>query len=164
MTKKLSITTAEASFVDDIVNGFDLLEAYRRNYTNGYNDAKARHAAKQILKREKIQDRMQQMILDRQDGLSLDEAFVIDNLKRIVKDKPGSTQAVRALELLGKKMGMWIDKQVIEEVSSHRDIATQMIERVQARERGEEVVPLEVIEEETTAEIIEFEIRDGTDG
>lgn len=164
MARKVNITAAEASFVDDIMSGFELLEAYRRNYTNNYNDAKARHAANQILKRDKIQELMQQIVLDRADGLALDEAFVIDNLKRVVKDKPGTAQAVRALELLGKKLDMWVDHKVVEEVSTHRDIADRVWEIQQAIERGEDVEPIKDDVVETTAEILEFNIGDGTDG
>jgi hypothetical protein len=106
---------------------------------------------------------MQNVVLERQGGINLDEAYVIDNLKKVIRDKPGSSQAVKALELLGKYQGMWIDKQVIEESSSHADVAREMFERGRAIERGEEVAPLED-KEEQTAEILEFEIQDDKNG
>jgi hypothetical protein len=74
---------------------------------------------------------------------------------------------VRALELLGKKLDMWVDHKVVEEVSTHRDIADKVWEIQQAIDRGEDVEPIKDSDvEEKTAEIIEFEIKDGdgTDG
>jgi len=163
MSKKVRINEREDTFVNLILSGMELLEAYREVYHNGYNDSKARHAAKAILKKEHVAEYMQSLILDRSEGLKIDEAFVIDNLKKVVMERAGTTQAVQALKLLGQYMAMWVDKQVIEDNSSHADIAREMFERRQAIERGEEVKPFEEIEEHG-AEIIEFELHDDKNG
>jgi len=163
MAKKYSLSDREATFAEDIVNGYWLLDAYRRGWTNSYNDTKAMFMARKLLKKESISKRIQQLILERQGNVNVDEAFVLEHLKKIVLERSGTNQAVRALELLGKYMAMWVDKQVIDDTRGQREIAEQMWERRQAMERGEEVKPLEEVKE-SSVELLDFEIKDGTDG
>lgn len=162
-TKKVKINEREEQFMEYILEGMDSLEAYRKCWANGYSDTKARSMVKSILNKEHIQQYMQAQILDRHENIMLDEAFVISNLKKIVFNNPNSGSAVKALELMGKKLGMWIDKQVVETNGSQSDTAEKMFERRMAIEAGEEVKPLEE-ETEREAEILEFELYDAKDG
>ena len=161
--KTVKISEAEENFMNYILEGMESLEAYRKCWANGYSDTKARSIVKSILAKDHIQQYMQMQILDRHDSIMLDEAFVISNLKKIVFNNPNSGTAVKALELMGKKLGMWIDKQVVETGTSQSDIAEKMFERQMAIDAGEEVEPLED-ETAKTTEILEFELYDAKDG
>jgi phage terminase small subunit len=165
MAKKkiVKISDKEEMFIEYILEGMGSLDAYRKCFANGYSDTKARSIVKGILNKEHIQQYMQMQILDRQGSIALDEAYIISNLKKIVVNNPNSNNAVRALELMGKKLGMWIDKQVVETTGSQSETAEQMFERRMAIEAGEEVEELSEISEKT-AEILEFELYDDKNG
>lgn len=162
--KKITLTSREEQFVQDIVDGFTTLEAYRRNWENSYNDSKARSMAKGTLNKEHVQEYLNQLLLDRQDSVKVDEEFVIEQLKRVVRERPGTTQAVQALKQLGQYLGMFVERQVVESNVTQREISEDIWERRQAIERGEDVKPFVEKEDKHEAEIIEFEIKDGTDG
>lgn len=163
-TKKVKISEKEATFVNLILNGAELLDAYREVWHNGYSDSKARHTANEVMKRPHVAEYMQNQILERNDSMMLDEAYVIDGLKQVVRERPGTTQAVAALKLLGQYLAMFVDRQVVETTGSQGDLAQEMFERRQAIERGEEVAPLSDDTESKEAELIEFELYNGTDG
>ena len=142
------LSEREEGFLQDVVAGLDTIIAYRKWWKNGYSDAKCRYEGKSILEREHVQKRLQELILERQLDVLLDEKFVIDLLKRTAIEQFGKNVGVKALELLGKKLAMWTDKQIIDETKDYREQAERIWnEHLRKKEANE----------------IEFPEKDGTD-
>jgi hypothetical protein len=161
--KKITLTRKQVAFCLDIVDGYSEFEAYKRNYTNNkLTDIQVRFYAKELMEKEAIQAYIGQLVVDRKNNPKVDEQFVIENLKKIVIDKQGTTTAVRALELLGKYLAMFVDRQTVDVNSSQRETAEMLFERRMAMARGEDVPELEDVN--NSDKIIKFEIKDGTDG
>jgi DNA-binding ferritin-like protein (Dps family) len=152
--KKLKeLTEREENFIQDILSGLDIVDAYKRGWENTYKDSKCRYEAKKILEKELVQARMQALILERQTDVLLDERFVIDMLKKTAIEKFGTAAGVRALELLGKKLAMFTDKQIIDDTKSYREQADAAWEDHLKRQAAKE-----------GADIVEFKEKDGTNG
>lgn len=158
--KQVVLSEREENFVQMLLDGADILEAYRANWKNGYTDIKARHEAKKILDRNHVQARMQNLVVERQADVTLDEKFVIDILKKTALQCFGTTAGTRAAELLGKYLAMWTDRQVIDDKSSHAKQADDSWDRYMRHKNGEVI---EDEKEEEVENVYEFSIKDGTD-
>jgi len=160
----LKLTEAQEAFVQDILNGMDEVEAFRNNYsTTGLDDRKTRYRAKQLLQNDKVQKRLQALILDRDMEAIVDKKFVIDLLKKTSLEKYGTQIGIKATELLGKHLGLFADKHIIQN-EEHIKAAEEVWQNIQREKAGEEVLPLsdKAGGDKDTFEIIEFEPRDGT--
>lgn len=110
------ITDKQQAFIDAIVDGNNISDAYRLAYDASNMSAASIHVeACRLAKNPKITLRLDQYYADREfsnrlQRLSRSER-VISKLEEIAlhSHEHDGTQ-VRALELLGKSMGMWIDK------------------------------------------------------
>lgn len=176
--KDIRITEKEEALINEVLDGSDLLAAFKKvyGYSDKHKDGFLRYEAKKILSKDRVQKAMEYIMLERMSSIKVDEAFIIEQLKKIVLNKAGTNQAVRALELLGKYKGMWIDKQVVEDNTSQRDVAELVWKKRVAKNTGDDI---EAIEEQlkqmsekrnednvkADVKIIEFEsgVDDGTE-
>lgn len=170
-SKKRSLRTVEISeqeenFIQAVLAGDEVLSAYRKFWENTYTDAKARYIANQILKKERIVQRIEYLILNRKADVPVDEKFVIDILKDIAVKQKGThpSSSLSAAIALGKTLGMFIEKVNTNDFESHRKVSSEIWERRQAKIRGEVVKPLKEVEwEEVKQDEIEFELKDKID-
>jgi len=157
------LSIKQDNFCNNIAKGLSLEEAYA-DVTNADADPnEIRRRAKKMYGKPEVQARIKQLILERSDSISVDEAFVIEHLKKIVAESPTSNVGVRALELLGKHLAMFVDRKIVDTNESQRDLAQKMFERRAALSRGEEVPSLET-EKKQDPKLIKFKIKDGTNG
>lgn len=114
--KVLKISKRVANFIDMIVvKGISQVEAYRENYaTTNWTDADVRYEVKKLLKKPEIAEYMQNVLMTRKNMKNIDETFVIDMLKATAIAKKDTQIGVRALELLGKSLGMFKEVSVTE--------------------------------------------------
>lgn len=162
-SKEVQISEKEMRFVEEILDGESPLGAYKKVYQNLYTDTKAKYQANQILKREHVIAYTQQLLIDRETKVSVDEPFILEQLRYIAMKfrdtKP--TVAVNALKLLGQNKAMFADKQIIDTTIGHREAAGRIYAYKDALERGEIPEPLEDIVEDQ--KLIKFVIKNGTD-
>lgn len=126
-----SLTDMQKEFVIEYIKDFNLTEAYIRA---GYNRFNAKSHAQRLLKNERIQEAVEEAKKERLERLKISNDYVLRNLQEIVErsmqkaqvlDKKGqplkdenganvwkfdAANASRALELLGKHLGMFTDK------------------------------------------------------
>jgi len=159
---RMVLTQSQDDFCEYVAEGLSLPEAYRKAYPRFNGEVKElNRRAKTVYQMVEVQARLSQLIMERKNSINIDEKFVIEHLKKTVEENPNTNVSVRALELLGKYLAMFADRKIVEDGTGQRDLAQQMFERRQRMLRGEEVTPLK---EDTGENVIEFEIKDGTDG
>ena len=57
-----------------------------------------------------VKKRIDELLKERDRQFLVDKKFVIDRLKKIAEDEKGTALEVKALELLGKSMGLWSER------------------------------------------------------
>jgi len=110
------LTEKQEAFVQAIVQGNGFATAYRMAYnTEGMADGTIHSEASKLGSNPKITQRLNQIRLQKEAerrarALSRDE-YVLNNLKRIIDDEAQPTSArVRSLELMGKTIGLFVDR------------------------------------------------------
>lgn len=120
---KVKLTEKEEKFVQNYLDGMDLVEAYTNAYDvdSKQHPAKLRYAAKLILDRPHVRSRFEMLIMERNTEFKVDQKFVIDILKRTAIERFGTSQGVRAAELLGKTLNMFVETHVVEDSNKFGD-------------------------------------------
>jgi len=127
--KRRQLSEREVRFCDYILtDGLSEEEAYAKIWSipPSHNPSRVRSDARKVARRPVVRDYMEAMILDRQESKNLDEKFVTDMLKDIAVSKKGSSTSVRALELLGKHMGMFKDRIQVDDPGGRRATADRL--------------------------------------
>lgn len=139
--RSLKLSEKEESFCVAIVeDGKTPVEAFTENWSIAGKDAtRIRYEAKQVQKRENVARYLEQMLFDRQNRQVMDEAFVVDMLKDAALKNKGTTVGIRALELLGKSMGIFKDRQIIDDPTGHRNSANNLFNLARRQQQGEDI-------------------------
>ena len=162
----LSITKNETGFCHDLIElGMSVEEAYSNNWSvKGKKPSNIRYMAKKMMKKDTVQKYMDNLMFERKQVSHMDEKFVTDHLKEAALRNKGTTVGVRALELLGKSLGMFKERQIIEDSTGHRASANKLFELADKMAKGEdvsdEINKLEGNEEQET-EVYEFQVSEG---
>lgn len=127
------LTEKQEAFVQAIVAGNSFATAYREAYnTDGMADGTIHSEASKLGSNPKITARLNQIRAQKEQerravALSRDE-YVLNKLKRIIDNEDEPTAArVRSLELMGKTIGLFVDRVETE------DKTDQSIEDIEAR-------------------------------
>ena len=127
------LTEKQETFVQAIVQGNGFATAYRMAYdTEGMADGTIHSEASKLGSNPKITARLNQIRLQKEAerraiALSRDE-YVLNELKQIIDNKQEPTAArVRSLELMGKTIGLFVDRVETE------DVTDQSADEIEAR-------------------------------
>jgi hypothetical protein len=127
------LTEKQEAFVQAIVAGNSFATAYREAYnTDGMADGTIHSEASKLGANPKVTARLNQIRAQKEQerravALSRDE-YVLNKLKRIIDNEDEPTAArVRSLELMGKTIGLFVDRVETE------DKTDQSIEDIEAR-------------------------------
>jgi hypothetical protein len=168
-TKKYVLSEQQEAFVLGVVeDGLDPVAAFKKAYDCGSrSEARIKSDAKQMLKKPAVSARIEQYVFERKNEKFLDERWVVDMLKRTAIDKEGTTVGLKALELLGKHMAMFVDRQTIEDPNNVRATTDALFDLANRMENGEdvqsEVDKLAESEKGVGDNLYEFEVKTGTD-
>ena len=139
------LSTMQEKFCLEYTATGDVLAAYRSaGYKDLHNDAKTRAEAKRLLKNDKVEERCNQIRMDAMKDVSVNINEVVkkfmDVYNRGLADND-LTNANRAMEFIGKHLGMLIERQEIKQ-----DITTKSPEELEREiKHYENVVKLEKI-------------------
>jgi hypothetical protein len=101
------LTVMQDDFCNGIARGLSLEDAYAEASSTKVERKRVRYLARKMYALPEIQARVRQLIVERTETVNVDESFVIEHLKAVVKESPTSSTGVRALELLGKYLAMF---------------------------------------------------------
>jgi len=169
-TRKYVLSEKQEAFVNAVVTeGLDPEAAFRKVYDcSSRSDTRVRSDAKAMLKNDAVAARIEQFVFERKNEKFLDERWVVDMLKRTAISKEGTNVGLKALELLGKHMAMFVDRQTVEDPGNIRATTDTLFDLANRMEKGEdvqdEIDKLADKEKGAGDNIYEFEIKDGTDG
>lgn len=131
--KETGLTDKQEAFVQAIVQGNGYATAYRMAYnTDGMADGTIHSEASKLGANPKITARLNQIRVQKEQerraiALSRDE-YVLNELKQIIDNKSEPTAArVRSLELMGKTIGLFVDRVETE------DVTDQSADEIEAR-------------------------------
>ena len=142
MARTRSINEREEQFCLDLIEkGLDMETAYGNSYSiaPSWNASRVRSEARKIAKRPEVAAYLEALVLDRQNDHMLDEKFVIDMLKEAALKNRNSPTGIRALELLGKTMGLFKERQIIDDPGGKRATANKLFDMANRMEAGENV-------------------------
>ena len=131
------LTAKQNAFAHAVADGSSLSDAYRRSYTadkmkpNVVRVEACRLAAHPIVALT-VEALLRQNDTDHRMQAVKRRAFVLDELERHAREAPTAGVRVRALELLGKSVGLFIPK---EEVAPAKSIEELEIELMQLLSR-----------------------------
>lgn len=137
MEKKIS--KRQQSFVDEYLISFNGAQAAIKA---GYSNAGAREQAYRLLTKDHIKEALENGMKERSERMEISKDYVIKNLKDVIercmqlkkKENEDGTKtdyqfnaagANKALELLGRHLGMFVDKTSIE-VSTHDNAVLEL--------------------------------------
>ena len=130
------LTEKQEAFVQAIVQGNGYATAYRMAYnTEGMADGTVHSEASKLGSNPKITARLNQIRVQKEAerraiALSRDE-YVLNKLKRIIDNENEPTASrVRSLELMGKTIGLFVDRVETE------DVTDQSADEIEARLRA----------------------------
>lgn len=115
MAKTSGLTDKQQRFVDEYLVDLNASAAARRA---GYSEKTAGHIAKQLVTKTSIAQAIAEKMQDLQQRTEITQEYVLSRLKEIVErttqhegaDEYDPRAAVKALELLGKHLGLYTEK------------------------------------------------------
>ena len=108
----MCLTKKQKRFVDEYLVDLNAAAAARRA---GYSEKTARSLGQENLTKPDIQEALTERMKDRQERTEISQDWVVNNLKKIAErsiehdEAPYMQAANKALELLGKHLGMFRD-------------------------------------------------------
>ena len=102
-----------------LINNFDAAESVE---TAGYkfeavndkdNESNKRKQARILLNNPKIKERIAKLVDERDNQTIIDKTFVKSGLKKLAMSANNENTQVKAFELLGKELGMFVNKEEI---------------------------------------------------
>lgn len=112
----------------------------------GYSPANADSQGSHLLRNPKVKAKIDELTNDMVERASVDHDFVIGNLVEIAQTKSESTaNRIKALELLGKYMSMFNDKQTIEQNISVKDYSNMSEEELDRELKKIEAIDMETL-------------------
>jgi len=128
---KRELTPKEQSFCREYLLDLNATQAARRA---GYGYTNARQIGAELLTKSPVYTKIQKLFKKRMDKKELKAEYVIDNLRWIIEETKatGDTKAymsaVKALELLGKHMGLFEDRlRIIHQERSNSELVSEML-------------------------------------
>jgi hypothetical protein len=147
-TNILSLSKAHEDFCYAYVNitDFDLDKALQSAGLDVNKTVK-----QSIMKDADIKARVAELVEERNQNTSIDRAFVIDKLKTVIRNTANSDNLysphLKAIELLGKHLGMFNEKQAAQETVDPAAVAKELFEKRKAllfkTKGGEESGPIQ---------------------
>lgn len=155
--RKGTLTQRQIDFIYDIVwCNMDPFDSYSRHYsTEGLARAHIRARVKDLMSKDEIQKKYQEFLNEKQDQTICDEHFVIDGIKKTIREATTDSAKIRGYELLGKHLQMF-KEHIVYEDSKHQTIAEEVRKNRERIRNGEEPKDLSVID-------FESEKKNGTD-
>ena len=114
MDTQRALTYQQQMFIDAYVAGHNATKAA---IIAGYSEGSARQQASRILARDYIKDEVNRRRQEAVTKLNLSPEFVLERLQTEANGLGPDTSAgarIKAVELLGKHMGMFVDKREVE--------------------------------------------------
>ena len=144
------MTPKQAAFVREYLVDLNATQAAIRS---GYSANTARAIASRLLTKVNIQEAVAEAQAERSKRTGVDAAFVLNGLQREAQagdtDEP-NTARIRAMELLGKHLGMFADRLKVEdETQGPREVRITLVEPPGAVESSD-TEPSPTQETETT--------------
>ena len=105
------MTEKQRRFADEYLIDLNATRAYRAVYSSVKKDATAAQAASRMLRNVKVSEYIQERMQERQQRTNISQDRVLDDLAAIAfetdREIVGIRERLRALELLGKHLGMF---------------------------------------------------------
>lgn len=126
--KELTDMQEEFCYAYVYITLFDAVEAYR--IVSNLKDERAiGRAAKILLSEPNVRARIDELMKERHDTPVVDKFWVLKKIKKIVDDCDGKPQfQLKALELLGKHLGLFAETITLDEHKDAADVAQSAFE------------------------------------
>ena len=109
--KRLQLTKNEEMFIHNhVVEGMTPYDAIK---ASGYKATAPQNVYREsyrILERPLVKKRIDELLKKRDRQFLVDKKFVVERLKKIAIEKQGTALELKALEHLGKYLGIWTEK------------------------------------------------------
>lgn len=105
----VKMTSRQARFIEEYLISLNATDAAKRA---GYSEKTAYSIGQRLIKMKEIQEAISRSMIERSERTALTQDYVIDNLREIVTrcmnaKSFDARSAIRALELLGRHIGMF---------------------------------------------------------
>ena len=112
------LTAAQTKFMDGIVSGLSQRQAYREAYPNDTsNDACVSANAAKLIKhpvvKQRLEDAWSETLENLADDSNATKRFVLRSLLALCKQGQTESTKLKALDLMGRSIGLWKDSQMI---------------------------------------------------
>lgn len=123
--KKQGLTSLQERFVDEYMVDMNAAAAVKRA---GYNTTAAAQMGLKVLRTPKVAEEVARRLEKKRERTELTENYVINRLVNIAEQTEKDTDKLRALELLGRSLGIFRDRQ---EISGPDGAAIQYQQKVE---------------------------------
>ena len=149
----MSLTNKQQLFVKHYMVNMNATDAYRKAYGDDKSDNTCAASGAKLLRNAKIAEAVAKVFNNTVKKLKLDEDFVLDRLVRVydvAMESKNYSSALKALELIGKHLGMFKDKVEVnagvnkrpENNLSIQDVDRRLSEIVQRGESSDITIPM----------------------
>lgn len=146
------MTDKQRRFADEYLIDLNATRAYKAAYTSVKRDETAAAAASRLLSDVKVQDYVREHMQQRQERVQITQDEVVNALKDLAFSAEKEGDRIRALELLGKHLGMFQPKDKLDRQEQEARIAKLRAETRTEDERQELVIRFEDFPEEVQIE------------
>lgn len=159
---EIALKETEERMALDYLAGVDILVSFRDCYPdNKLPDNKARYKAKQILKRERVQQYIEHVRSRGDLTEQINEVSIKSYLWDVAQKNKGSQVGLRAALALGKEFGIGTETLVVKEEKSYDLILHALHDFNDALARGENPeVPSILLDDQSGADVNDFIVAD----
>ena len=136
------MTEKQRRFADEYLIDLNATRAYRAVYPSVKKDASAAQAASRMLRNVKVSEYIQERMQERQQRTNISQDRVLDDLAAIAfetdREIVGIRERLRALELLGKHLGMFERKKDALDIEEQEAQIAKLRSETKQQESSEE--------------------------
>ena len=117
------MTDKQRRFADEYLIDLNATRAYKAAYASVKKDTTAAQAASRMLRNVKVAEYIQERMQDRQERTQITQDEVVNALKELAFNAEKDADRIRALELLGKHLGLFQPKDQLDRQEQEARIA-----------------------------------------